>query len=179
MDRFLKAKEGPGADLWSMPQVEVYGPIGIRIAPTNRTIEPDGTPGQPLMAYGYYPTLGDLVKIAGLYQDRGRHGGQQILDPAGLDRLLGQGGTLGLPTGEHSAAGETRYFMGFWHAAFRAAKGCSVTLPQMDGWGGNYVVLMPNGMTGIRLAKDWDGGPAVSDTSGMAAVADRLTSFCP
>ena len=26
------------------------------------------------MAYGYYPTIGDLVKIARLYQNGGRHG---------------------------------------------------------------------------------------------------------
>ena len=43
MDRFLKSKEGPAADIWSMLQREVYAPIGIHQAPTNRTIETDGS----------------------------------------------------------------------------------------------------------------------------------------
>jgi hypothetical protein len=48
----------------------------------------------------------------------------------------------------------------------------------MSGWGGNTVVLMPNGMIGIRLAKNWDGNEAVDDFSGMIAVANRLDPFC-
>ena len=58
---------------------EVYKPIGIHHAPTNRTIEPNGREGQPMMIYGYYPTLGDLAKIAQLYHDRGKHDGEQLL----------------------------------------------------------------------------------------------------
>jgi hypothetical protein len=48
----------------------------------------------------------------------------------------------------------------------------------MDGWGGNYVVLMPDGYTGIRLAKNWDGNEAAADTTGIMEVANRLTKFC-
>ncbi|MEY3309804.1 MAG: hypothetical protein RLZZ413_3842 [Pseudomonadota bacterium] len=33
-------------------------------------------------------------------------------------------------------------------------------------------------MIGIRLAKNWDGNEAIDDFTGMAAVADRLDSFC-
>ncbi|HEY3850595.1 MAG TPA: hypothetical protein VGL87_06490, partial [Steroidobacteraceae bacterium] len=79
MDRFLKSREGAKAALWSMLEKEVFLPIGIHYAPTNRTLEADGRPGQPLMAFGYYPTIGDMVKIARLYQNGGRHGETQIL----------------------------------------------------------------------------------------------------
>lgn len=49
----------------------------------------------------------------------------------------------------------------------------------MIGWGGNIVALMPDGVTGIRLAKsDEAAGNADVDTSGMAGVADRLVEFC-
>jgi hypothetical protein len=61
MDRFLKSKEGASADLWTMLRREVFEPIGIHEAPTNRTIEAGDAPGQPMMAYGYYPTISDLV----------------------------------------------------------------------------------------------------------------------
>ena len=55
MDAYLKQHEGSDADLWEMVRDEVYRPIGIFHAPMNRTIEPDGSMGQPMMAYGYYP----------------------------------------------------------------------------------------------------------------------------
>ena len=166
----------------SMLTEEVYRPIGIQSAPTNRTIEGDGRaadkPGQPLMAYGYYPTLGDLMKIAKLYQDRGAHDGQQLLDPAKIDALAYGTGERGLPTGEKTKYGETRYFTAFWQAQYQSPEGCHLYIPQMDGWGGNYVVLMPDGYTGIRLAKNWDGNEAAADTTGIMEVANRLTKFC-
>jgi hypothetical protein len=178
MDRFLKAKEGPDADIWTMLVREVYEPIGIHHAPTNRTIEPDGTPGQPLMAYGFYPTLGDLAKIAQLYHDRGQHDGVQILGAGKIDELLYGTKERGLPTGEKNKFGETRYFRSFWTARFDSAEGCHLYIPEMHGWGGNIVSLLPGGLTGIRLAKNWESNDAVNDTTGMMTVANRLASFC-
>jgi hypothetical protein len=69
--------------------------------------------------------------------------------------------------------------MSFWNTRFDAGEGCSFYLPSMVGWGGNIVALMPNGMIGIRLAKNWDQSEAVDDISGMASVANRLSPFCP
>jgi hypothetical protein len=178
MDRFLKAKEEPGADIWTMLVKEVYGPIGIHHAPTNRTIEQDGSPGQPLMAYGFYPTLGDLAKIAQLYHGRGQHAGVQILHAGKMDELLYGTKERGLPTGEKNRFGETRYFRSFWTARFNSSEGCRLYIPEMHGWGGNIVSLMPGGLTGIRLSKNWEGGDAVNDTTAMMTVANRLARFC-
>lgn len=178
MDAFLKEKEGLDADLWTMLVEEVYKPIGIHHAPINRTIESDGGAGQPMMAYGYYPTLGDLAKIAQLYHDRGRHEGKQILHAGKIEELIYGTHERGLPTGGASPYGEGRYHMAFWHDRYDSADGCRLYLPMMRGWGGNIVLLMPDAHTGIRLAKNWDGGEAVNDITGMAAVADRLATFC-
>ena len=68
--------------------------------------------------------------------------------------------------------------MSFWTTRFDADETCKLYVPAMSGWGGNTVVLMPNGMIGIRLAKNWDGNEAVDDFSGMIAVANRLDPFC-
>jgi hypothetical protein len=178
MDRYLKAKEGPDAAIWTMLVKEVYLPIGIHHAPTNRTIEPDGSPGHPLMAYGFYPTLGDLARIAQLYHDRGQHDGVQILHAATLDELLYGTKERGLPTGVTNKFGETRYFRSFWTARYDSPDGCQLYIPEMHGWGGNIVALMPGGLTGIRLSKNWEGGDAVNDTTGMMTVANRLAGFC-
>ena len=180
MDRFLKSKEGPGAGIWSMLQREVFAPIGIHQAPTNRTIEADGSLGQPLMAYGYYPTISDIVLIARLYQNGGRHGDQQILYAPRVRELLAGQNPRGLPTGEKLPGGETTYVNAFWVASYAASRDCRVFYPRMIGWGGNIVALMPGGLTGIRLAKS---GETVDnsevDTSGMARVANSLSRFCP
>jgi Beta-lactamase len=179
MDRFLKSKEGPEADLWTMLEREVFGPIGIHQAPINRTIEPDGAPGQPIMAYGYYPTLGDLVHIARLYQNGGKVGERQLLYAARVHELLAGTPPKGLPTGKHLAGGETTYANAFWVSVYTAAHGCRLFYPRMLGWGGNIVSLLPQGLTGIRLAKGDDSDHALDETDGMARVADRLVPACP
>jgi hypothetical protein len=180
MDAFLKSKEGPTANIWSMWQREVLEPIGIHHAPTNRTIEADGSVGQPLMAYGYYPTISDMVLIARLYQNGGRHGDRQILYAPRIRELLASPNPRGLPTGEKLPAGETTYINAFWVTSYAASQDCRVFYPRMVGWGGNIVALMPGGLTGIRLAKS--GATANNsevDTSGMAQVGNYLSKYCP
>jgi len=179
MNNFLKSKEGGAADLWSMLEKEVFAPIGIRYAPTNRTLEHDGSAGQPLMAYGYYPTIADMVRIARLYQNGGKHGDTQILYAPRVAMLLAQPEIAGLPTGEQLTFGETMYTNAFWVAPYRSKAGCKIDYPRMIGWGGNIVALLPNGMTGIRLAKSDESTSHVEvDTAGMAIVAERLGGVC-
>ena len=178
MDRYLKSKEGPAADIWSMLVNEVYRPIGVAHAPTSRTIEADGRQGQPMMASGLYATLGDLAKIAQLYHDRGQHNGVQILHAGKIDELLYGPQQRGLSTGYQNQFGRTRYFRSFWNVFFHSHEGCHLYIPQMQGWGGNIVSLMPDNITGIRLAKNWEQDGWVWNTAGMMGVGDRLGRFC-
>lgn len=179
MDNFLKSKQGASADLWSMLEKEVLQPIGIHYAPINRTIESDGSAGQPLMAFGYYPTIGDMVHIARLYQNGGMLGGTQILYAPRVRALLPGRRPFGLPTGERLRFGETTYFNAFWVVPYAAANGCRIYYPRMIGWGGNIVALLPGGMSGIRVAKsEENSGIAAVETAGMARVADRLVDAC-
>jgi hypothetical protein len=179
MNNFLKSKEGATADLWSLLEKEVFAPIGIRYAPINRTVEHDGGPGQPLMAYGYYPTIADMVRIARLYQNGGKQGDNQILYAPRVALLLPKPDLIGLPTGERLTFGQTTYTNAFWVVPYRSKGGCEIYYPRMVGWGGNIVALLPNGMTGIRLAKsDESASHAEVDTAGMATVADRLHDVC-
>lgn len=179
MDNFLKSKEGPNANLWTMLEREVFEPIGIHYAPINRTLETDGRPGHPLMAYGYYATVSDLVKVARLYHARGRHAGRQLLYSPRIEQLLYGTTPRGLPTGEKTHAGETQYFNGFWEMQYDATEGCKLYIPQMVGWGGNIVALYPGGLTGIRIAlSPPDKVVQQGDMTAMATVANRLARFC-
>lgn len=179
MYQYLKRKEGPHAEIWSMLEKEVYEPIGIAYAPTTRTIESDDRRGQPLMAFGYFPTLGDMVKIARLYQDGGAAKGAQILYRPAIEALSAGEAPRGLPTGVQRKFGETRYFQAFWQTAFQGLGHCTLYVPAMEGWGGDLVVLMPHHLSAVRIAKSPTEHAALAeDPTSMLVVADRLAPFC-
>jgi hypothetical protein len=177
MDAFIKMREGPNASLWSMIQREVYAPIGIHYATTSRTMEPLGE-GIPLMGFGVYATIGELVKVARLYHAHGRWHGSQILYAPRIEELKAGTSTRGLPSGDHSPFGETRYYNAFWHIRYDANEGCKLYIPQMLGWGSNTVALYPGGLTGIRIAHLPSDSTTTDDPTPMARVANRLVSFC-
>lgn len=180
MDNYVKRKDGPQMSIWSMLLREVFAPIGILYAPINKTIEASPGAGQPLMAFGYYPTIGDIVRIARLYQNAGAYQGHQILYSPQIGEIFSRLNTPGLPTGQSSSFGMNYYFNSFWKIAYRSPQGCKMYYPQMMGYGGNVVALFPYKITGIRIAKiSQDDNGSASATSGMAAAVDRLASFCP
>jgi CubicO group peptidase (beta-lactamase class C family) len=162
IDRFLKAMRGPGADLWDMLQREVLEPIGIAHAPVVRTREARGRRGIPWLNAGYYPTLDDLAKIALLYQSRGACGGEQILHRSLTDDLLAARDALpkraDLSLGGRGSAGTDGaegglYRMGFHFRPYVGARGRRYYLPTMWGAGESEVILYPNGLVSIVIAK--------------------------
>jgi CubicO group peptidase (beta-lactamase class C family) len=177
MDAYLKSKEGPNARFWTMLEHEVYEPIGIHYAPVDFTFEKTGE-GHPLVGFGTYPTIGDLIKIARLYGSRGAFHGQQLLYAPRIDELLAGTRPRGLPTGDHSPFGETTYFNAFWHLRYDATEGCKLYVPQMEGWGTNVVTLYPGGVTSILIAHQGSDDRTPYDPLPMARVANRLVAFC-
>jgi hypothetical protein len=171
MQEFLTRHEGPKARLWDMMMREVFEPIGIRHFPTMQTFEPGGAPGIPLMGIGLYPTVDDVAKIATLLHNGGRHAGVQLLSAGGLEAALFRSGH-GLPTGELTAAGAQLYSMSFWSLPYRLGR-CVEQLPYMDGYGGNFVLLLPNGTTVFRFA---DAGNY--DVEALADTAALVRPWC-
>lgn len=175
IDRFLKSMRGPDADVWDMVQSEVLEPIGIAHAPVVRTREARGRRGIPWLNAGYYPTLDDLAKIALLYQSRGAHGGEQILHRGLTEDLLAARGALpkrgDLSLGNEASAvsneGEGElYEMGFHFRPYVGAGGKRYHLPIMWGAGESEVILYPNGLVSIVIAK------ALELPAGEAARSD-------
>jgi len=180
MDNFVKKKDGATAGVWSMLVKEVFEPIGIHAAPINKTLESMGRSGQPLMAFGFYPTVTDIVRIARLYQNAGSYNGRQLLYAPRIRDIFSRTNAPGLPTGQSAPAGEGYYFNSFWKVAYFNAKGCKLYFPEMQGWGGTVIGLFPGRVTGIRIAKVWGSDTSdVSASRGMAALADQLHSLCP
>ena len=168
IDRFVKAMRGPGADAWDMLRSEVFEPIGIAHAPVVRTREARNRRGLPWFNAGYYPTLDDLAKIALLYQSRGAYGGEQILHRGLTDDLLAGRGALpkrgDLSLGGMDADGEL-YKMGFHFRPYVGARGKRYYLPTMWGAGESEVILYPNGVVSIVIAKALELAPGETATS--------------
>ena len=171
LESLLKKKEGPDADLWQMMVDEVYRPIGIHHISMTRTREPGGL-GTPMLAWGIYVSVDDIVKIAMLIQDGGRHDGVQILSREGMAEALYETDVRGLPTGEHNAHGAKSYHLSLWHENFVTESGRQYTAPKMLGYGGNVVQLMPNGMVGFRFGS---GGRVEFEQ--MTIIANEIRPF--
>jgi CubicO group peptidase (beta-lactamase class C family) len=162
LEGFLKSVKGPQADIGEMVQAEVFTPIGIHQAPTVRTHEADGRDGLVWCNAGYYPTLDDLAKIATLYEARGAHAGVQILNReltaelmAGHDAIVKSAdASLGPVAGPlPEATQDGLYKMGFHFVRYVKANGTVEYLPSMHGSGDNEVILYPNRMVSIVMAK--------------------------
>lgn len=162
IDAFLKSMRGPEADIWDMLQAEVFRPIGIQHAPAVRTQEAAGRDGLVWCNAGYYPTLDDLAKIAMLYRDHGAHQGAQILHReltaellAARDAMQKDGDFSVSRVSPESAGPKTEFYkMGFHFLPFVATRGHRLLhLPTMSGSGENQVILYPNRMISIVIAK--------------------------
>ena len=162
IDGFLKSVRGPQADLGEMVQTEIFTPIGIHQAPVVKTREAGGRDGLVWCNAGYYPTLDDLAKIAMLYEARGAHGGAQILNRelttellAGRDAIVKNAdasvGPVSAPLAGSSEDG--LYKMGFHFLRYVNAGGTVEYLPSMHGSGDNEVIMYPNQMISIVMAK--------------------------
>ena len=162
IEGFLKSVRGAQADLLETVQTEVFTPIGIHQAPVVRTHEAGHREGLVWCNAGYYPTLDDLAKIALLYQARGAHARVQILNrELTIDLLDGRDALVknaDASLGPVSAplAGSTEdglYKMGFHFLRYVNATGTVEYLPSMHGSGDNEVILYPNRMVSIVMAK--------------------------
>ena len=131
---------------------EVFQPIGISHLPTMHTLEVDGGRGIPLLGYGLYPTIDDTAKLTMLLQNGGQHKGRQLLHAGKLAEALYKTDITGLPSRQENRFGEGRYHLSFWSTPFRTSTGCFFQIPQMVGFGGNFVMLFPNGVSAFRFA---------------------------
>jgi CubicO group peptidase (beta-lactamase class C family) len=176
MDALLKAREGPAANLWDSFTECVLNPLGIVALPMMHTEEPDGTRGIPLLATGAYPTLEQAARIAQLLLNDGRVAGRQLLRAEEVRRALDWSGDAasGLPTQPDLQSHNGTYCSGFWRSPYRTREGNLVTTVSMQGYGGNMVVLLPNGTVCLRFAA----GQAYA-ANDMIRTAEAIRGFGP
>ncbi len=179
MDAYVRDMEGDTTGLWDVLQEGVYAPLGFEQVPTRMLGSVETGWRIPRFEAGMYPTYQEILKLSRLLRDGGRYAGRQILHEELTRRALSTAMDRGLPSGwRYEDGGEANYDLSFWLAPFEAAQGCETRTPLMSGYGGNYVLLMPNGMIGLRIADGPPEADATYDSAGMRRVADRISSFC-
>jgi hypothetical protein len=178
MDRLLERHAGTRTTLWSMVDDDVYRRIGASGLSLTHTGDPEQDRPIPVSAFGLFATLDSLAKIAQLLQAGGHADGEQILNRGLTAALLGRSGAPPRPTGQFVEGGEYGYRQAMWYAPFRSRSGDLHHVPCMLGYGGNGVVLMPNGISGLRLAHDPTTGGADSwDPTPLIRIADEIQPF--
>lgn len=181
MDSFLKSVESKDADIWDMVAEEVFAPINIHHAPLTRTIEPDGSRGLPITAWGWFPSLDDLAKLSNLLHEKGCFHGEQLLHLERTAGLFSVKNALG--QGVRWDYGQRYYKNGYHYLPFPDARDQIMYLPYMSGWIGNRVLLMPGKMTAIRISNAWpapdEAQAAAENPTPMAEVGTRLKPFLP
>lgn len=174
MDRYLKSREGGDANLWQMMSNEVLEPLGIFDMPIRTSIETESRNELPLFGNAMLPTLEELARITLLLHNAGEHNGVQLLSRDKLTEALGYALHVGLPTGWRNDDQIVTYHMSLWQTQFRSLNGCVVPVAFMSGHGGNYVVMMPNAVTAIRLADGRDNDSGTWESTSLRQVADYV-----
>ncbi len=179
MDRLIRSREGADYGLWEMMVAEIYTPLGIGPIPTRKMYDGPGRAGVPQYGGGMNPNIQEVLKLARLITQKGMHRGVQILHREMTEAALSPEMDRGLPSWyRYGDGGMATYDMSFWLAPFQSDKGCSVRVPQMVGYGGNYVSLMPNGIIGFRFADGRENVEATYDSSGIRRISDQIRPFC-
>lgn len=146
MNGYVRAREGPAADYWTMVRRDVLEPIGVLHLPLSRSIEPDGALGTPIMSWGSYPDVDAAAKVAQLLQDEGSAGGRQLVSRTKVREAMRRAGRAAYPT----PAASERYLHSVWTVRTDTGR-CTVDVPLMSGYGGNHVLMLPSGLSLVRF----------------------------
>jgi hypothetical protein len=153
MQAYLKQQQGTNADLFTMMVTDVYTPLKMS-GGFMRSVRTDNSPtGQPSGYYGLFYNPDDIAKVGQFVgADTGIIGGNQIIDPARLKDALFKTSNPGLPvpdTGNPTYKNTWVYNHNFWGKKVTAAEfpsiSCQFTIPFMSGYGGNTIMMLPNG----------------------------------
>jgi len=172
LQNYLDSMEGPDADIFEFVVDEVYVPLKMSpgVFSVLRTKD-DNWQGEPYGGGGLWWIPDDLAKIGNfLNADGGMIDGQQILHP----ELLAAALQYDPADRGVDRSGYGYYNNAFWADPYRAGYDCEFWVPQMLGYSGIVVLLMPNGTT-YYYASDgrnfnWDS--AVRE-------ADKISPHCP
>ncbi len=165
MNSYLRQQQGSsGADIFNSIRDAVYKPLNLSQGSLSMLRTDNSTSGKPFGGYGLFFIQDDIAKIGRFlnnsggainFVDKGATKSVQVLDPTRLLESLFRtpnASTLGLSvpdTGTPAVPNTFRYHNQFWAKHMTSAEfpqyGCDFWVSFMSGYGGNIVLLLPNG----------------------------------
>ena len=181
MNSYLQQRQGNGADIFNSMRDAVYKPSHLSQGGLT-TLRTDNSPaGKPLGGYGLYFIQDDVAKIGRLLNNSaGMIDGKQVLEPTRLKESLFRTAdsfsvSLPVPWSETPGVQNTyRYHNYFWARHMTPAEfpqyHCDFWVPLMSGYGGNSVLLLPNGATFYIFSdgEEWEWFGAVNEINKIA-----------
>ena len=176
MATLVKQREGSHVNLWDLYTKEVLNPIGIPVFPAIHTIETDGSRGIPLLGTGLFPTAIETALISKLLQNKGVHNGMALLNTSVTANAIIANKTDSLPVYNDQSLQEEnlQYRFSFWLKKGTIEE-CEYWIPRMAGYGGNFVNILPNGVS-FFVYQDAFLSDYVSDAE---VIANALNPLCP
>lgn len=153
MQQYVEEKLGSGIAYWDLIQKDVLEPMGAGDFMLMHTVEPDGSRGLPLLAYGAWPNLDHAAKIALLFSNEGIYNRNQLIHREKCREALGRTDWPGYSTSNDSRGKLYRH--SFW-VDFVKANGCNVEVSYMLGFGANYIWFLPSNLIAIRFMDEYD-----------------------
>jgi hypothetical protein len=197
MNAFLRQQRGNGADIFDLVRDDVYVPLRVSAGGLTTIRTANSPSGAPAGYYGLFFSRDDLAKI-GVFLNAGTGviGGTPVLDATRLKEALFRTTTaasVGVPiigTSRTSAMGALqlgsnrprssntrRYAHGFWGRQMTATEfpqhSCDFWVSLMSGYGGNTVLLLPNGVVSYVFSDGME-FPWV----GPANELSKLSPYC-
>src|SRR5580700_5817399 len=181
MNSYLQQRQGSGADIFNSVRDMVYKPIHLSQGGLT-TLRSDNSPaGKPVGGWGLYFIQDDVAKLGRLLNNNGGViDGKQVLDPTRLKESLFRTAdptsvSLPVPWSENPSVQNTyRYHNQFWARHMTTAEfpqyHCNFWVPLMSGYGGNSVLLLPNGATFYIFSdgEEWEWFGAVNEINKIA-----------
>ena len=158
MNGYLHRRQGKGADIFNSIRNSVYIPLHMSQGSLSTLRADNSASGKPFGSHGLFLVQDDIAKIGRfLNNSGGAIDGVQVLDPDRLRESLFRTAhptTLGLPvpdTGTPVVPNTFRYHNLFWAKYVTTTEfpqyRCNFWVTFMSGYGGNTVLLLPNGAT--------------------------------
>ncbi len=160
MNSYLQQRQGSGSDIFNSIRDAVFKPLNMSQGSLSTLRTDNSASGKPFGGYGLFFIQDDIAKIGRFLNNsggviKGLTKNAQVLDPTRLQESLfrtASPATLGVPvpdTGTPVVPNTFRYHNQFWAKHMTTAEfpqyRCNFWVPFMSGYGGNTVLLLPNG----------------------------------
>ena len=180
MNSYLQQRQGSGADIFNSIRDMVYKPIHLSQGGLTMLRTDNSPAGKPFGGWGLYLIQDDVAKLGRLLNNTGGMiDGKQVLEPTRLKESLFRTAdptsvSLPVPWSETHVQNTYRYHNYFWARHMTTAEfpqyDCDFWVPIMSGYGGNSVLLLPNGATFYIFSDgdEWDWFGAVNEINKIA-----------